>query len=441
MTDTRAPSLPGAPATPPRHRPPLLLTLVLLGVFVFGLGGAAALIPIGGAVVGSGQVGVESRVKRIAHPVGGPISAIYVRNGDHVGRGTPLIRIDDTVSGTDAELSSLTVAQLLAQRARLEAEQVGLPDIAFPAALTAQEGLDAREAMAAERRQFVIRQTETAGMRAQLAARVGQYQQQIVGYEAQIASLQRQEALIEPERRGVRDLWDKGLVTLNRLNQLERTQVDMHGSMGALRAQIAEARARITETRQQLIQLGQNRRSEAGTQLSAINTALNQQQIRRVSADDLQERSIVRAPYSGIVNKLAFAAIGDVVRPAETIMELVPDSDALIVEAAIKPTDIDQVRVAQTARMRFSAFNATSTPEIPGRVLTVAPDLTLDPETHASYYAVRIAVDPRALRREAELKLVPGMPVEVFISTGERSMLSYITKPLRDQFARAFKDG
>lgn len=424
-----------------RFRPKLRFALILLGVLVFGLGGAAALIPIGGAVVGSGQVGVESRVKRIAHPVGGPIAAIFVRNGDHVRKGAPLIQIDDTVSGTDAELSSLSVDQLLAQRARLETEQAGRQQIAFPASLSATGRSTGIAAIEAERRQFAIRQGEIAGARSQLAARIGQYQQQIAGYRAQIASLNKQAALIEPERRGVRELWDKDLVTLNRLNQLERTQVDMQGNIGALNAQIAEVGARITETRQALIQLGQTRRSEAGTQLAQVNAALNQQQIRRVSAGDLQDRSIVKAPYAGVVNKLAFAAIGDVVKPAETIMEVVPDTDRLIVEAAISPTDIDQVRAGQSSRLRFSAFNATSTPEIAGIVLTVAPDLTNDPEGRRSYYAVRIAVDQRALRAEPGLKLVPGMPVEVFISTGTRSMLSYITKPLRDQFARAFTDG
>lgn len=418
----------------------LKLSLIAIAVLVIGFGSVMAFVPIGGAVVGSGQVGVESRIKRVAHPTGGTISAIYVQNGDHVNKGDILMRLDDNVSGTQSELSSLTVDQLMAQRARLEAERLGTGSIAFPAELRKRTDAGARQAMADEQKLFGIRRTEQGGIRAQLSARIAQYGKQIDGYQAQIVALQKQAALIEPERASVKELWDKNLVTISRLNQIERTSVDMQGSIASLQAQIAQTQARITETNEQLLQLGQTRRSDAGTQLATVNGTLNQEQIRNVNATDMHERSVIRAPYSGTVDKVAFATIGDVVKPAETIMEVVPDRDRLLVEAMVSPSDIDQVVSGQHARIRFTAFNSTATPEIAGRVTFVAPERTTDEQARQSFYAVRVEVDPADLARWPELKLRPGMPAEIFIETGSRSMLSYITKPLRDQFARAFRD-
>lgn len=416
------------------------VALIAILVLVFGLGAAAIFVPIGGAVLGSGKVSVESRVKRIAHPAGGIISEIYVKNGDRVARGDPLMRLDDTVTGADAQFSSLTVEQLLAQRARLEAERLGSASIAFPADLRASKSPGAAQAMADEQKLFTIKRNEAVGIVSQLRARIAQYARQIDGYRAQIAALRKQQALIEPERAGVRDLWEKDLVTINRLNQLERTSVDMEGNIAALDANIAQTQARITEAQEQIIQLANTRRSEAGTQLAQVNTALNQQQVRSVSAGELQDRSLIRAPYAGTVDKLGFSTIGDVVKPAETIMEIVPDTDRLIVEGAISPTDIDQIRSGQRARIRFTAFNATTTPEYLGRVIFVAPERTTDTQTGNSFFMVRIEIDAPSDGTKNQLQLRPGMPAELFIETGQRSMLSYLTKPLRDQLSRAFRD-
>ena len=414
----------------------LSTTFAAIGVLALLFLVALVLIPIGGAVVGQGTVGAESRVKRVAHPVGGVVSDILVANGDRVRRGQVLIRLDDTVTGADADLSGLTVDQLLAQRARLEAERLGAGAIRFPAELVNSRDPGARQAIADERRLFALRRGESGGIVSQLSARVTQYQRQIDGYQAQIAALRQQQALLKPERDGVRELWEKDLVTINRLNQLERSSADLTGSIASLQADIAQAQARITEARQQIIQVGQTRRSDAGGELATLNSTLNQQQVRSVSAVDTQGRSVIRAPADGTVDKLTVSAVGDVVRPAEPILEIVPAKDTLVVEANVSPADIDQVVDGQPVRIRFSAFSAATTPEYDGRVTFVAPERTRDEATGASFYSVRVAID----RRTGELPLRPGMPAEVFIQTGERSMISYITKPIRDQFARAFRD-
>jgi HlyD family secretion protein len=412
--------------------------LIVGGLFAFLLL-LASVVPMGAAVLGGGSVGLESRIKRIAHPIGGVIAEIAVKNGQHVEKDQLLMRLDDRVSGADATYSGLTVEQLLAQQARLRAEQLNASRIAYPPELTTATNDSARKAMADESALFFQRQREEGLLRSQLATRVEQNKQEINGSEAQIASLRRQLALIEPERASVRELWDKQLVTINRLNQLERTVAELEGNIAALNARIAETRAKITEAQEQSIQLVESRRVKAGTDLSQINTMLNQQQMRSVTAIDQHDRSEIRAPYSGTVEKIAFAAIGDVIRPAEAIMEILPDEDLMIVEVMVDPADIDQVKVGQMGHVRFTSFNRATSPEIPGRVTYVATDRSENPETKHSFFMVRIGLDQAALKHE-NMVLRSGMPAEVHIETGSRSLLSYFFKPLRDQLARAFND-
>jgi type I secretion membrane fusion protein, HlyD family len=408
--------------------------LGLLGSFIL----AGALVPIGSAVVGSGRVGVESQVKRVAHPFGGVVAQLLVRDGSRVARGQVLLRFDTAVTGASAQYSSQSLYQLLAERAVLEAQRDAVP-LRFPPQLAESHDPAAREAMAMASRRLQIKQSETSGLEAQLQQRVGQLNQQIVGFEAQIGALRRQQALIQPELEGVRKLWQRGLVTINRLNQLERTAVDLDGSIAALQASIAQTRAQISETREQMINTRQTARSEAAADLTRLLEVLNNQQVQSASATDQLQRSAVVAPASGIVDKLAVNAAGDVVRPAEPILNIVPTGDDLVVEASVSPMDIDRVSMGQTARLHFSSLNTQTTPELPGKVVRVGAERTVDERTGAQYFQVRVRIDHEALA-DARLPLRPGMPVEVFISTGSRSMLSYVTKPLRDQLARAFND-
>lgn len=418
-----------------RFRVALGLTLSLFA----GLGLAAAFVPVGGAVIGSGQLGAASRVKEIAHPAGGTVAAILVRNGQHVRKGQVLVRLDDQVAQTEAGFSALSVDQMLARKARLEAEQLGASAIGFPAALRARTDAEARQAMAEENRMFAIRRREEAGMIAQLRARIGQYQRQIEGYRAQIAALRQQSALIGPEREALKGLYEKRLVTLNRLNQLERTAVDLNGSVGALEAQIAGIGARMSETREQMMQIVQSRRAEAGAQLAALNSELNQSRIRSASARDSYDRASIRAPHAGVVENLSVTTVGGVVRPAQEIMRIVPSDDTLVIEGGIALADIEQVRTGQAARVRLTAVRASATPELGGVVIYAGTDPLTDAETKRSYFPVRIALAPADAARE-KARLRTGMPVELFIETGDRSLFSYISRPLRDQFVRAFRD-
>lgn len=418
-----------------KHSRIAYVAMAILG-FLFLLG--AGIVPIGGAVIGSGHLGVESRVKRIAHPTGGVVSEILVKDGDRVRRGQALLRLDNDVGSVSADLTGQSVEQLLAQKARLEAQRDGLSEVIFPEALTSRNSESAKAALAAQKRLFELQRTETAGTQAQLQERVRQLNEQISGYRAQIAAVRKQQRLIEPERQGIEELWKKRLVTIGRRNELERTAADMTGTIGSLEAQIAQTQGRIAETREQMITLRQTVRTQAGTDLAQVNSALADQQIKSVSAGELSDRNTLRAPYDGVIDKLDVTSVGDVVSPATTIMEIVPDSDRLVVEAVIRPSDVDRVYRGQDARVRFPLLSMQATPDVNGTVDFVSAERTVDKESGASYYRVRVKLDGTKLSRE-HLKLKPGMPVEVFLSTGSRSMLSYITKPLQDQFARAFR--
>ena len=413
---------------------------IALGVLVFGFLLAGVAIPIGGAVIAPGRIAPESEVKRIAHPTGGVIEAIEVDDGDRVEANDVLIRLDTNVSEVSAELTERTVDQLLAQRARLEAEVQNAGSIRFPEELTSRNDASARAAMQAEANRFRLNRAEQGSLRSQLADRVNQLSRQIDGYNSQIASLRQQQALIQPELEGVRSLKEEGFVTIRRLNELERQAVELQGSIGSLQSSIAGTQARIAEAREQQIQVGQSARTQAGTELARVEAALNEQQIQSASAGDQFDRSVIRAPFAGVVDQLAYNAVGDVIRPAEPIMRIVPTEDRLVFEGMVNPSDIDRIQVGQRANIRLSALNQATTPELSGEVTFVSAELVTNPETGAGYYRVRVRMDEEWASEADRLSLVSGMPVEIFVQTGNRSMLSYITKPLADQFARAFRD-
>ncbi len=399
----------------------------------------AAVIQTRGAVVGQGEVTVESRVKKIAHPTGGVIAQMFVKEGDRVRKGQMLMRLDSTVSEASKTKTGESVDQLLAARARLLAERDGRP-LSFPSEMTTEPTPAATAAMAEETSLYEVRRRARAGEQAQYSERIQQAGQEIAALQAQLTAAGKQASLIVPERDGLRSLYERKLVTVSRLNQLERTAVDLEGTSAALSAQIAQTRAKIAELRQLSIQSAQAARSEAGMQLADVQSRLNEQEIRSVSAGDTFDRSVVRAPHDGIVDKLAFTTIGGTVPPMQTIMEIVPDSDRLSVELRASPYDIDQLHIGQKAVVRFTAFNLQTTPELNGTVDHIAPERTTDERTGNSYYKLRVEVDDKELRRLGKLELRPGMPVECFVQTEKRSLLSYIVKPLSDQFNRAFRE-
>ena len=406
---------------------------LLIATLVIGCFGLAGVLQVGGAVVGSGEVAVESSVKTIAHPTGGILTAVLIRDGDHVAKGQILMKFDVGVSSVGMESAALGLEQLRARRARLEAERDGAGAFVFPSDLTASNDPKAQDAMSRERRLFALRQRERTGSISLLRQRVRQYQEQIASYNAQIAALDQQMVLVEPELAGLRTLHERQLVTINRLNEMERTAVQMRGSKAALQSNIAEARARISEASEQMLNVDKQIRSDAATQLAEVVGQVNDQQVRVATTSDTVDRSVIRAPQSGTVDKIAFLTVGSAVPPNQPMLQIVPDRDNLVVDAHVRPQDIDQIRIGQPTRVTFSGLNRQTTPDIAGSLIFVSPDLTTDQRTGQSYYRIKVRLDAQALGKAPQVVLKSGMPAEVFVQTNDRSILSFLFKPLFDQ--------
>jgi HlyD family secretion protein len=294
--------------------------------------------------------------------------------------------------------------------------------------------------MNAERRLFQIRRTARDGQKQQLRQRIAQLEEEIGGLTAQQESKAREIVLIQRELGSVKDLWQKNLIPLNRLTSLEREATRVEGERAQLIATGAQARGKISEINLQIIQIDQDLAGEVGRELREIDGKASEFVERKVAAEDQMKRIDIRAPQDGIVHELAVHTVGGVVGPGEAMMLIVPAADALTVEARIAPQDIDQVRIGQPAGLRFSAFNQRTTPEINGTLSRIAADVTTDSRTGMIYYTARIAIDPAEIARLGDVRIVPGMPVEVFIKTSDRTVASYLTKPLADQVMRAFRE-
>jgi HlyD family secretion protein len=268
-----------------------------------------------------------------------------------------------------------------------------------------------------------------------------QSEEEIKGLAAQVQSKDKQIDWIKQELEGVNDLWKKQLVQFNRVTQLEREGARLDGERGQLVASIAQSRGKIAEIKAQILQIDQDMRTEVGKDLADIRGKMAELIEKRVAAEDQLKRIDIRAPQNGMVHQLDVHTVGGVITPGQQIMLIVPDADKLIVEAKAQPQDIDSLRVGQSAVLRFSAFNLRTTPELNGTVTLVSPDTTQDQRSGLSYYTVRVAVPPAEIARLGdEIKLVPGMPVEVFVQTSPRTILSYVVRPFHDQLMRAFRE-
>ncbi|EJU14722.1 rhizobiocin secretion protein RspE [Sphingomonas sp. LH128] len=415
---------------------------MLCGALVFGLGGLAAFLPMTGAVIGPGEVTMSSHVKEIGHPAGGVVADIMVRDGDHVSKGQPLIRLDSRVSGAAATYTGENVDQLLARAARLTAERDNGADVAFPAELRARANdPNVAALMEQERRTFSLRRDARRSMTAQLGQRINQTAADMASSRTKAQSYAEQATLINDELDATRRLYEKRYTTLDRLNALERSASGLTAEAHGAREAAISGAARIGELRLQMGSVQADARSSAAAELMDVLARISELRRAQVAADDNYARAIIRAPQSGTVDKLAFRTVGGVVPAGQTILELVPDDDRMIVEATVSPVDIDQVHVGQKAILRFSAFSARTTPELNGIVTHVSADRTDDKTTRSAFYRVTVALDKGEIARLGQLRLRPGMPAETFIQTGRRTMLSYILKPLADQLERAFREG
>jgi len=410
---------------------------ILLLATVLG-GGWLALVPLAGAVVVPGNLVVQSNVKTIQHLAGGVVAEIKTANGARVAAGDLLLRLDATQAQASLQIVIKQLDELRARTARLTAERDGLSQPKFLAGLMARSDEDVRGLLASEISLFKARADGRTSQKDLLQSRIGQLGQEISGLEAQVDSKAKQLELIAGELVGIKDLYDKRLVPLARLTTLQRETARIEGERGQLTSSIAETNSKIGEAQLQIARLDQDFRTEVVKELGETQGKEAELVERGIAARDLLDRIEIRAPTAGVIHKLSAHTIGGVIRPGDTIMEIVPDADDLLVEARLQPQDIDQVRGGQKAFVRFSAFNQRVTPQLTGTVSLVSANTSLDQQTNAPYFTVRIVLPDDERRRLGGLQLVPGMPAEVFMQTGSRTMLNYLLKPITEQMNRAF---
>jgi HlyD family secretion protein len=353
--------------------------------------------------------------------------------------GELLLRLDATQARAGLQMVSKQLDELGAKIARLVAERDGLARIEVPVDLASRSGNETvRSLLASEDSLFKARFTARQSQKDLLQGRVAQLAEEIVGLEAQLDSKARQLELIAGELTGVQELYDKHLVQLTRLTTLQRESARIEGERGQIVSSIAETKSKIGETQLQMVRAEQDFRTDVVKELGEAQGKEAELVERSVSARDLLDRIEIHAPVAGVVHQLAAHTIGGVIRAGDTIMEIVPDTEDLQIEARLQPKDIDQVRTGQSAFVRFSAFNQRVTPQLTGSVSYVSADTSRDQQTNAPYFTVRVVLSDQERRRLAGQQLVPGMPAEVFMQTRSRTMMSYLFKPIADQMRRAF---
>ncbi len=419
----------------------LIVGLVVVTLLTCGIGGWASTAQISGALIAPGSIVVDSNVKKVQHPTGGVVGEVRARDGDRVKAGDVVVRLDDTVTKASLAIVTKGLDGLLARRARLLAEQDGADRITFPPELMDSfANPDVRALIGNEVKLFQVRSSGRVNQKAQLKERIAQLKEEIGGLEAQENAKSREIELIQKELIGVRDLFAKNLVQISRLTVLERDAARLDGDRAQFIAQKAQAKGKITEIELQIIQIDKDLSGEVSKEMREINDKIGEFVERKVTAEDQLRRIDIRAPQDGMVLQSTVHTVGGVITAGDAIMLIVPESDNLSVEAKVNPQDIDQLRIGQKTLLRLSAFNQRTTPELNGTVSRISPDTTTDQRTGQSYYTIRVSMPPEEVAKLGEVKLIPGMPVEAFVQTGERTMISYLAKPLSDQLMRAFRE-
>lgn len=427
-------------AEKPYRLAPLVLTGVAMATFLLvGVGGWAATAKLSGAVIAMGSVTVDQNLKSIQHRDGGIVSDIAVREGDHVEKGQILIRLEDAQSRAELSIVEAQLVELLARRARLVAERDDMPAVVFPDELLSPD-VALSEVVLGATRLFEGNRANRESRRQQLLLGIHQIEEEIEGVMAQRRAKAEEVALSTTEQVRIADLTERKLTEVTRLYGVNREVAQLLGQLGELDAAAARARTRINEINLQIIAIDEDSRTEAQRELSQVDTRIAELRDRKFAVEDKLQRTDIRAPISGTVNELNIHTIGGVISPAEVLVTIVPEDARLWVEARIPPVSIDQVSSEQVARLRFSAFNHRTTPELTGRIIQVSAATTRDDTTGETYFLARVGIAPEELLKLGNQQLIPGMPVEVYVMTEERTALSYLAKPITDQFSRALRE-
>lgn len=416
-----------------------IVTTVLLIAF---FGGWGMMTTISGAIVAPGVVQVEQNRQIVQHPDGGVVAEIAVQEAQTVQAGDLLIRLDGTQIKASLAIVEGQLFDAMARKARLEAERDDLTDLNFPAELTdlAATRPDVAEQIEGQKRLFVARlETQTAQID-QLGQRLEQIASQTQGIAAQMTSINDQIALLSPEIADQQTLLDKGLAQSARIMDLKREVARLDGNRGEMQSTLAQAEGKATETKLQILQIKSARREEANAQLRDMGDKTLELAERRRALGEQVNRLDIRAPVSGIVLSMAVTTPHSVIRPADPILYIIPQDRPLIIIVQIPPIHVDEVRVGQQVRVSFAAFSARTTPELIGTLTTISADAMTDQASRQSFYRAEITLDAGEMAKLKDNKLVPGMPVQAFIGTGDRTPMTYLLKPFTDYFHMAMRE-
>ena len=421
---------------------PMMTGLLALLILVGGFGGWSVMAQITGAIIASGRIEVDQNRQVVQHLDGGVVSEILVSEGNAVDAGEVMIRLDADALASELSVVEGQLLEVLARGARFEAERDGTQTLEFPALLMETENPVAQELMQGQINLFGARRDTMQQQAEQLARRRDQIGNQIEGIAAQQVSLDRQIEIIKPELENQRSLLDRGLVAAAAVLRLEREMASLDGQVGELAASVAQNQGRITELDIEILGLRTAVREEAITRLRDLQYNQIELSERRRALTTQLERLDIRAPVAGVVYDLTVFPPRSVIRPADPVLYLVPQDRPLVITTQVSPQDIDQIHLGQEVSVRFSAFDQRRTPELFGSVTQVSADAFQDQGTQVSYYRTEIALNEGEMERlPDDMTLIPGMPVEAYISTNERSPMDYLIKPLSDYFAKAFREG
>lgn len=410
---------------------------VMVGVF----GTWTALADLNGAVIAPATITAETYSKKVQHREGGNISRILVKDGELVQVGQDLVLLDPTETKAELGIVDGQLSELLVKKARLEAQRDDLNALVLPASIDvrgAEPGMV--EIIAGQKRLLQSIENTVTGKKSQLNEQIGQLTDQIKGYESQIDSGKRQLALINKEVDNLRKLQKQGLVPASRVMAMDRETARIDGEQGQLQANRSGAEAKIGEVKLQIIQVSEEVRNQALTELREVDAKISELVGRKVAVAARLAHMSIKAPITGTIYQLDIHTEGGVVAPGETLMMIVPQGDDLVLQAQVSPNDISHVHVGQAARIRFNAFNARVTPEIAAEVSQVAADTSRVDQRSPPFYAIRLTISAKELEKLGENKLKPGMAAEAFIQTESRSPFSYLVKPLMDQIAHAMRE-
>jgi membrane fusion protein, type I secretion system len=421
--------------------PRVLGGLALIVLLVVGCGGWAAIAKLEGAVVAPATVKVDQNLKEVQHRDGGIVKSLAVRQGDLVKDGQVLVTLDDVQIRAELLIVRSQLGEAMGRQARLVAERDNLSSVEFPADLWRVSSA-ADVVVHGESRLFAGNKLGRDSQKEQLELSINQTLEEIRGMEARLAAKEEEIKLVGAEREKLDILFEKRIVDYTRVYSAHRDWARILGERGEIAAGIARAKVRASEIRVQIIAVDQNASTEAQRELRTVDARISELGERKLAIEDRLSRTEIRAPVSGYVNELVVYTVGGVITPAAKIATIVPQNAELKFEIRISPADIDQVREGQPARVRLTAFNRTTTPEMKAKVVMVSPASTRDPSNGQEHYIAYVNLLPTedAIVQLHGMKLVPGMPAEVFVSTQERTVASYLAKPFTDQMNRALRE-